>query len=722
MSGYSLDEMKALIDSVDWSCTSLGPRDTWPSALEHSLGMCLSARHPTFIYWGPELVQFYNGAGARLCGNRHPAALGRPMSETWYDLWEVVGPELTQVMITGESVLSTSFDLPENIANTTWNERSFSYAFSPIYDDEAIVGAMGVVIETTEAVRQERKIANLFEERTLLAEASRVLADSFDLHATMQHVAELLVPKFADWCQVDLRMRNGAIETVAIAHHDPEKKPIVRRLIGRTHFNAHGSRGASYAIRTGRSDIISSLSVNQLEVAVIDQSEARMYRQLGLGSVLSVPLIVGTEVFGAISVIYGESCRVYTKDDLPLIEEIAQRVAVTVRNLRRFKREQRVAESFQEASLPVSLPNVYGLDFDAVYQAGQADGIVGGDWYDALRLFDGRVVISIGDVAGSGLQAAVTMGNMRQIIRGIAQVHADPALMLDAADRALRLEHPDEYVTAFVGVIDPIARTLCYASAGHPPPFLQLPDGSVEALTDGGLPLGLREGWESPGGITREFRYGSRLVLYTDGLTEYKRDALAGEERLRSIIRESEVFDAAHPAARIHEQFLSGGKSSDDVAILVVSAVAEDQLRPEYSPFDEWVFDVVDANEAQNARHGFCRALAGHGVSPDSIAQAELVFGELVGNVLRYAPGPVQVLIDWSTSVPVLHVLDHGPGYRHIAILPSDIYAESGRGLYLVSALTQDFHVAKRPHGGSHARAVLAINQTGAVHREVVMA
>jgi serine phosphatase RsbU (regulator of sigma subunit) len=94
------------------------------------------------------------------------------------------------------------------------------------------------------------------------------------------------------------------------------------------------------------------------------------------------------------------------------------------------------------------------------------------------------------------------MGNVRQIIRGIAQVHADPALMLDAADRALRLEHPDEFVTAFVGVLDPISMTFAYASAGHPPPMLRYGDGRVELLSDGGLPLGLRQGRNASSGKT----------------------------------------------------------------------------------------------------------------------------------------------------------------------------------------------------------------------------
>ena len=103
----------------------------------------------------------------------------------------------------------------------------------------------------------------------------------------------------------------------------------------------------------------------------------------------------------------------------------------------------------------------------------------------------GGFSFSIGDVAGSGLQAAAVMGVVRQIMRGIAQVHANPAPMLDAADRALRLEHSDVFVTAWVGIVDLVTRSLTYASAGHPPSLLAYPDGTVCELRDTGVAFGI---------------------------------------------------------------------------------------------------------------------------------------------------------------------------------------------------------------------------------------
>ena len=176
---------------------------------------------------------------------------------------------------------------------------------------------------------------------------------------------------------------------------------------------------------------------------------------------------------------------------MPLFEALTRRAAISIENARLYEREREIATEFQRAALPISLPHVAGARFDSIYVPASNRELLGGDWYDALRLSDGRIVVSIGDVAGSGLGAAVIMASMRQVIRGVAQVYADPIAMLDAADRTLKTEHPDTFVTAFVGVFDPIPRA-DHASAGHPPPLLREADGTVTALGTGALPLGLR--------------------------------------------------------------------------------------------------------------------------------------------------------------------------------------------------------------------------------------
>ncbi|MGD1065761.1 MAG: ATP-binding protein, partial [Vulcanimicrobiaceae bacterium] len=127
-----------------------------------------------------------------------------------------------------------------------------------------------------------------------------------------------------------------------------------------------------------------------------------------------------------------------------------------------------------------------------------------------------------------------------------------------------------------------------------------------------------------------------------------------------------------------------------------------------------WSFDSRDPDAFRDAREEFMAELAKGKLSEAAAFNAELVFAELIGNVVRYAPKWVDVTLDWSGPAPVLHVLDAGPGFRHLPKLPDNPLSETGRGLFIVARLADDFHVTKRPHGGSHARVVLSAAADGA--------
>jgi PAS domain S-box-containing protein len=381
----------------------------------------------------------------------------------------------------------------------------------------------------------------------------------------------------------------------------------------------------------------------------------------------------------------------------------------TIERERLYEHERRWSRTFQRAVLPASLPHIRGCTFDAVYEPGLRDAQVGGDWYDAIRLPDGRILVSIGDVSGSGLQAAVVVGVARQIIRGISQLHADPMLILDAADRALCLEYPGVYVSAWVGLIDLLTKTITYASAGHPPPLLVAKDGTVRELTDPTTMLiGLRQGRRGQAN-TVTIAHDDAIVLYTDGITEAARDVIAGTTLLTEAAAKLATVKTDHPAAFIKRQVIPDG-SSDDVALLVV--------RIDYQEAEQhvsrWQFDVADGRAASVVRGEFVASLRRLGFAAEARANAELVFGELIGNVVRHARHTTEVDVAISHGGPrtVLHVLDGGGGFNHISRLPRDPYAENGRGLFLIAALTEEFTVSERPDGGSHARAVLMRERT----------
>ncbi len=376
--------------------------------------------------------------------------------------------------------------------------------------------------------------------------------------------------------------------------------------------------------------------------------------------------------------------------------------ALALENARLYEREHRVSVALQAASLPKELPDVPWLAMDAVYLPGSAEAQIGGDWYDAFRLPDGRLVFSIGDVAGSGLDAAVTMSNMRQIIRGTAQVHADPVLMLNAADRALRLEDPDRFVTAFVAVLSPVTGILTYAGAGHVPPLLRRVDGTIEELIFSDPPLGLRERHLSETAETM-LRQGDLVLFYTDGLVESEHNIETGLRALAAVVADPAFARSPNPAEHVQQHMLPKG-AGDDVAIMCVT-MGSDAVRAR--DLHRWSSANSNAALLHRLRRELRSTLEARGADMERIQYAELVLGELAANAARYAPGPIEVLLDFSNPHPVLHVIDEGPGFAHAPMLPQDVMSESGRGLYIVAQSTLEFSVMRRRPRGSHARAVL---------------
>ncbi|HEY4439006.1 MAG TPA: SpoIIE family protein phosphatase [Candidatus Elarobacter sp.] len=484
---------------------------------------------------------------------------------------------------------------------------------------------------------------------------------------------------------------------------------------------AAANRRLLSAALSARYEVVEDLSASDVDLIIVDGlSLHRFWNELRAARAAHEPALLPVLMLSDrrdIGLITRDAWRV--ADDVlfrPVEQlELAARVETMLRarrlslRLQRmselYEHERRIARRLQDAALPRTLPQVPGLTFDAYYHAGSDQAQIGGDWYDAARLADGRIVLTVGDVLGSGLDAAVTMANVRQILRGVAHVHPDPATMLDAADRTLQGDPAEPMVTAFVGVLDPVTSLLTYASAGHPRPLIRHRDGALQELCAVGLPLGV------PGRVPRTTEYVAMppdglLVLYTDGLTESTRDLVDGEERLRLALRDDAIVAAPQLARRLLNEVAVGG-SPDDVAVFTVF---RHDPEPSLSQIHRWSFFSDDAAGARAVQHQVAEMLARHGMNDDAIGAAELLFAELLGNVVRYAGGLTEIALDFGGMAPVLHVLDRGRGFRHLPKLPADVLAESGRGLYIVSSLAEEFTVTRRPDGGSHARAVLALN------------
>jgi serine phosphatase RsbU (regulator of sigma subunit) len=235
--------------------------------------------------------------------------------------------------------------------------------------------------------------------------------------------------------------------------------------------------------------------------------------------------------------------------------------------LEQFAREHAIAAALQEALLPSVVPDIAGVVLSTAYRPAVTGLEIGGDWYDAFVLADGRLAVTIGDVAGHGLAASIVMGKMRQSLRLAAAMVPHPAAMLAAADGALRVEHPDTIVTAFVGLLEPSTGILQWASAGHPPAMIRRPDGRIDELTGQSPPLGLYDAAATSCATSLE--PAAFFVAYTDGLIEFGRDVLGGLAKVRAAITRPELAERADAAAALFDMVV-GELARDDVAVLTI--------------------------------------------------------------------------------------------------------------------------------------------------------
>lgn len=354
--------------------------------------------------------------------------------------------------------------------------------------------------------------------RAFLDTASQRLAASMDPLRTLEEVAELAVPRLADWCAVQLaKGTEGDFEQVAVAHVDPDKVRWAWELQQRYPPDPDSPTGAPAVIRSGRSELYPELDRALLEAAALDEEQIRLVRELQMHSVMVVPLSARGRTLGAITFVWAESGRQYEARDLQLAEELGRRAGIALDHARLYTREHRAAETLQRALLPPNLPELPGYQLAVRYVPSDARDHAGGDWYDAFALPDGRVGIVIGDVGGRGLEAAATMGQIRNALRAYAVKGAGPGDVL--ADLHALIDRASGEITfaTVVYVVLDLATGACeVATAGHLPPLIS---GIGYVDTPRCPPLGFG-GVDVCEASAFTLAPGQTLWLYTDGLVE----------------------------------------------------------------------------------------------------------------------------------------------------------------------------------------------------------
>lgn len=274
----------------------------------------------------------------------------------------------------------------------------------------------------------------------------------------------------------------------------------------------------------------------------------------GLLAVLPWLAAVVGVVSGAIAAVLVESVRRRRVDAEAFTEELQEL----------YRREHAIAHTLQHSLLPTHLDRLDGIEVAARYFAGAEDTEIGGDWYDVINDGDGTFTVVVGDVVGRGVKAAAVMAAMRYGTHAVACQSTDPAAILSAVNG---LEHiRGDFVTMLCGNVDPVAHTIRFASAGHPPPLLISPEETRFLRVTPGPPIGFLD--DPTFAVKRTtLPHGCVVVLFTDGLYERRGESIeVGLERLReaAVGLDGSVDDILDALA---DAMLRGGVS-DDTAML----------------------------------------------------------------------------------------------------------------------------------------------------------
>jgi sigma-B regulation protein RsbU (phosphoserine phosphatase) len=298
----------------------------------------------------------------------------------------------------------------------------------------------------------------------------------------------------------------------------------------------------------------------------------------GIRSLLGVPLLVAGNVIGVLHV-GSLSDRTFGRQDVELLQMAADRAALALYSMMA-QDDALAALALQRSLLPTALPAVPGLDLAARYVTGS--GTVGGDWYDVFVLPDGRLGVVVGDVAGSGLEAAVIMGRMRSALRAYALGSADPAAALRLLDRKIQYFEPDAMATVLYGLYTPGTGEFTVSSAGHLPPVLAAP-GAPAALLPlrPDPPIGTAD-HPRRRSTTAFIPPGAFLCCFTDGLVE-RRDQVIdrGIDTLAAALDQrlpvgphpggTNVTAAEDACAAVMRALVGNSAAPDDIAILILN-------------------------------------------------------------------------------------------------------------------------------------------------------
>lgn len=421
----------------------------------------------------------------------------------------------------------------------------------------------------------DRAVQDSLDRLTLVANASEALSSTLELEPGLRRLCRVLVPALADWCAIDLIEEDDELRLrrVVVEHREPNALPpdFLEALLPAA--EADSQAPLARALRGAGPLRLTEFPSPAEGTDALERIELQTFAQLGADRAVLVPLRARRKVVGVLTLVRVDQDGLDQQERLPLVVDLAHRVAMAVDNARLHAQTAHTAERLQRSLLP-TLPDTGHVELGARYAPARVSAEVGGDWYDAFPLPDGALTLIIGDVTGHDLKSAVAMSQMRNMLRGIACDRKEPpGKILARLDAANEILYPTQTLTCLYGLIvkpDPYGPWLLeYASAGHPAPLLVTDEGDTRFLSGGrSILLGV-----TPDALrsdaTESLPPGCTLLLYTDGLIERRSETFDdGMTRLR----QHAAALSREPLETFCDELMSGlgDASTDDIALLAV--------------------------------------------------------------------------------------------------------------------------------------------------------
>jgi hypothetical protein len=509
---------------------------------------------PVFIaYVDTDLtVTVCNLAAALAFGRKREDVLGRSIAD-------LVGDETRMSLAIAETIrsgLSSSLVFPM-LPDGSPHPRTFAGRFVPDMDDEGVVHGVFVnAFDVTDQMFELRMASRHAESLSTILQAIAGLTDPLKLLDTLAF--ESLKALGGDYSMVSVRSGDSWVVTHRHGTGGEERVGVDYLLEERPVIQE--------AARTGRIQYVQDAPADP-------RPNQDIMARFGIRSFVAFPLSLRGETIGVFEIVFTDGPHHFDEATRSYLSSLAGAASLAYGRMLDFEHERRIADTLQAALL--HLPGgVNGIRYASHYAAASDEALVGGDFFDVFEIDAGTVGITMGDVSGKGLPAAIVTSRVRDCLRLCALDGLGAAECVTKTNRLLyRITPTDVFATMIFGIMDTITGELTYVCAAHPPGILHRADGTIELLEGSGSLVGA---FMTLGFTQRSvtLAVGDALVLYTDGLTEARRDGeMYGVERIVEFLqaRKRSTLEALVSEVFNDVRTYTGGVLRDDVAMLAIA-------------------------------------------------------------------------------------------------------------------------------------------------------